>query len=92
MAMFKEKGLTVQTKIFVRSSVRAKTVTSAAWRKYNFRLTFHQPRNGPTNLFETPPSGSTLFPGAVELVRACRKCGLKVAVASSADRFKLNAT
>lgn len=31
------------------------------------------------------------FPGAVDLVRLCRKKGLKVAVASSADRMKVEA-
>src|SRR5205807_635140 len=40
---------------------------------------------------ELVPSRLNAFPGAVELVRACRNAGLKVAVASSADRIKLNA-
>ncbi len=31
------------------------------------------------------------FPGAVDLVRACRQAGLRVAVASSADRIKIDA-
>ncbi|KAF5199714.1 Nhl repeat-containing protein [Thalictrum thalictroides] len=31
------------------------------------------------------------FPGALELITECKKCGLKVAVASSADRIKVDA-
>jgi HAD superfamily hydrolase (TIGR01509 family) len=37
------------------------------------------------------PTRLRAFPGAVELVRACRASGLKVAVASSADRIKIDA-
>jgi beta-phosphoglucomutase len=37
------------------------------------------------------PSQLGAFPGACELVRACRAAGLKVAVASSADRIKVEA-
>ena len=37
------------------------------------------------------PEGLSAFPGAVELVRACRRAGLACAVASSADRIKVDA-
>ncbi|KAK9805135.1 hypothetical protein WJX72_001459 [[Myrmecia] bisecta] len=37
------------------------------------------------------PDAGIGFPGARELVAACRKAGLKVAVASSADRIKVDA-
>jgi beta-phosphoglucomutase len=37
------------------------------------------------------PSELEPFPGACELVRACRSAGLRIAVASSADRIKVEA-
>jgi HAD superfamily hydrolase (TIGR01509 family) len=37
------------------------------------------------------PTRLRAFPGAVDLVRACRAAGLQVAVASSADRIKIDA-
>jgi HAD superfamily hydrolase (TIGR01509 family) len=40
---------------------------------------------------ELVPTRLNAFPGAVELVRACRKAGLRVAVASSADWIKIEA-
>ena len=40
---------------------------------------------------ELVPSRLNAFPGAVELVGACQNAGLKVAVASSADRIKIDA-
>ena len=33
-----------------------------------------------------------MVPGSIELVRACREAGLRVAVASSADRVKVSLT
>jgi HAD superfamily hydrolase (TIGR01509 family) len=40
---------------------------------------------------ERVPGRLRAFPGAVELVHACRAAGLRVAVASSADRIKVEA-
>jgi HAD superfamily hydrolase (TIGR01509 family) len=40
---------------------------------------------------ELVPGQLEAFPGAVDLVRACRREGLRVAVASSADRIKIDA-
>lgn len=37
------------------------------------------------------PQKLRAFPGAVEFVRACRQAGLRIAVASSADRIKIEA-
>jgi HAD superfamily hydrolase (TIGR01509 family) len=37
------------------------------------------------------PERLIAFPGAVELVRSCRRWGLRTAVASSADRIKIEA-
>jgi beta-phosphoglucomutase len=40
---------------------------------------------------ERVPAELAAFPGACELVRACRSAGLRIAVASSADRVKVEA-
>lgn len=42
------------------------------------------------NTYAQPGAGIG-YPGAIELVRACKKVGLKTAVASSAERVKVNA-
>ncbi|KAI3918261.1 hypothetical protein MKX01_041581 [Papaver californicum] len=39
----------------------------------------------------TKPNSGIGFPGALELITECKKTGLKVAVASSADRIKVDA-
>ena len=93
MAMFKEKGLTVQTDDF-RPFVGAgeDRYIGGVAEKYNFALDVSSAKKRTYEIYlELVPSRLNAFSGAVELVRACRNAGLKVAVASSADRIKLNA-
>ena len=93
MAMFKEKGLTVKTEDF-RPFVGAgeDRYIGGVAEKYNFPLDVSSAKKRTYEIYlELVPSRLNAFPGAVELVRACRNAGLKVAVASSADRIKLNA-
>ncbi len=93
MAMFKEKGLTVQAEDFLPfvGAGEDRYIGGVA-EKYNFPLDVSSAKKRTYEIYlELVPSRLNAFPGAVELVRACRNAGLKVAVASSADRIKLNA-
>lgn len=93
IAMFKEKGLVVQPEDFLpfvgtgedryidgvaETHHIAHDLPAAKARTYEIYL-------------DLVPKQLKAFPGAVELVRACRKAGLRVAVASSADRIKIEA-
>lgn len=60
--------------------------------KYGFDLEIPEAKRRTYEIYlELVPGQLEAFPGAVELVRACRRAGLKVAVASSADRIKIDA-
>src|SRR6266513_1366408 len=93
MAMFKEKGLTVQAEDFLPfvGAGEDRYIGGVA-EKYNFPVDVSSAKKRTYEIYlEQVPSGLEAFPGAVELVRACRNAGLKVAVASSADRIKTDA-
>jgi beta-phosphoglucomutase len=93
VAMFQEKGLAVQPEDF-RPFVGTgdDRYIGGVAAKYNFALDLPSARKRTYEIYlERVPSGLEAFPGAVELVGACKNAGLKVAVASSADRIKIDA-
>src|SRR5437867_1263820 len=94
VAMFGEKGLTVRAEDF-RPFVGAgenRSIRGVA-EKYQFPLDIDAAKNRTDHIYlELVSSRLEAFPGAVELVRACKSAGLKVAVASNASRVKTKAT
>ena len=93
IAMFKEKGLTVQPEDFLPfvGTGEERYVAGVA-EKYDFPL---DPPAAKRRIYEIylhlVPSQLEAFPGVLELVNACRSAGLLVAVASSADEIKVRA-
>jgi HAD superfamily hydrolase (TIGR01509 family) len=91
IAMFKEKGLAVQPDDFLPfvGAGEARYVGGVA-EKYNFPLDPTEGKHRTYEIyFELVPEKLEAFPGALELVAACRSAGLRVAVASSADGNKV---
>jgi HAD superfamily hydrolase (TIGR01509 family) len=93
VAMFQEKGLAVQPEDF-RPFVGTgdDRYIGGVAEKYNFPIDLCSAKKRTYEIYlEQVPSELEAFPGAVELVRVFRNAGLKVAVASSADRIKIDA-
>src|SRR6267154_3377671 len=93
IAIFKEKGLVVQPDDFLPfvGTGEDRYIGGVA-EKYNFPVDLASAKKRTYEIYlERVPSGLEAFPGAVELVRVCKNAGLKVAVASSADRIKIDA-
>jgi len=93
IAMFNEKGLTVQPDDFLPFvGAGEQRYVGGVAEKYNFPL---DPVAGKQRTYEIylelVPAKLEPFPGVHELVSACRTTGLRVAVASSADRVKVAA-
>lgn len=91
--MFKEKGLIVQPDDFAPfvGSGEERYVGGVAER-YNFPLDAAAGKQRTYEIYlDMVPSKLEAFPGVVELVHACQKAGLLTAVASSADRIKVEA-
>ena len=89
--MFKEKGLTVQPEDFLRfvGAGEDRYIGGVA-EKYNFPLDVAEAKRRTYEIYlDLVPSELEAFPGAYDLVLACRKAGLRIAVASSADRIKV---
>lgn len=91
IAMFKEKGLTVQPDDFLPFvGAGEERYVGGVAEKYGFPF---DPVAGKQRTYEIyfslVPTKLEAFPGVPELVNACRKAGLRVAVASSADRVKV---
>lgn len=91
IAMFREKGLTVQPDDFLPFvGAGEERYVGGVAEKYGFPL---DPVAGKQRTyeiyFELVPTQLEAFPGVLELVKACRGAGLKIAVASSADRIKV---
>src|SRR5262245_54966182 len=60
--------------------------------KYKFPLDLPAAKRRTYEIYlELVPKRLEVFPGATELVRSCRAAGLRIAVASSADRIKIAA-
>jgi beta-phosphoglucomutase len=91
MAMFKEKGLIVQPGDFAPFvGMGEDRFIGGVAEKYSFPLDLPAAKRRTYEFYlELVPVRLEVFPGAVDLVRACRQSGLKIAVASSADRIKV---
>jgi HAD superfamily hydrolase (TIGR01509 family) len=91
IAMFKEKGLTVQPEDFLPfvGTGEERYVAGVA-EKYHFPLDAAAAKQRTYEIYlDLVPSQLEAFPGVHDLVRRCRKAGLRLAVASSADKIKV---
>jgi HAD superfamily hydrolase (TIGR01509 family) len=91
MAMFRELGLAVQPDDFLPFiGTGEDRYLGGVAEKYKFPLNLPAAKRRTYEFYlELVPSRLVAFPGAQDLVRACRQAGLQVAVASSADRVKI---
>lgn len=93
IAMFREKGLHVQPADFLPfvGAGEDRYIGGVA-EKYRLPLDLAAAKQRTYEIYlELVPSHLEAFPEAYDFVLACRKAGLKVAVASSADRIKVAA-
>jgi HAD superfamily hydrolase (TIGR01509 family) len=93
IAMFKEKGLTVQPMDFLPfvGAGEDRYIGGVA-EKYDLPLDLTAAKRRTYEIYlDLVPSQLEAFPKAYDLVLACRRAGLRVAVASSADRIKVAA-
>jgi HAD superfamily hydrolase (TIGR01509 family) len=93
IAMFREKGLSVQPEDFLPfvGAGEDRYIGGVA-EKYHFLLDVVEAKRRTYEIYlDLVPSKLQAFPGAVEFVTACRDAGLLIAVASSADRIKVDA-
>lgn len=91
--MFAERGLKVQPEDFLPfiGAGEDRYIAGVA-EKYNFSLDLIAAKKRTYEIYlELVPDRLNAFRGAVNLVQTCRAAGLKVAVASSADRVKIDA-
>ena len=91
IAMFKEKGLTVQPEDFLPfvGTGEERYVAGVA-EKYHFPLDAVAAKQRTYEIYlDLVPSQLEAFPGVHDLVRRCRRAGLRLAVASSADKIKV---
>src|SRR6266850_951620 len=91
IAMFKEKGLTVQPEDFLPFvGTGEDRYLGGVAEKYHFPLDLPAAKARTYEIYlELVPMQLEAFPGAQELVTACRQAGLRLAVASSADQIKI---
>ena len=93
IAMFAEKNLKVFPEDFAPfvGTGEDRYIGGVA-EKYNFPLDLPAAKKRTYEIYlELVPKRLEVFPGAAELVRSCRAAGLRIAVASSADRIKIAA-
>lgn len=93
IAMFKEKGLSVQPDDFLPFvGTGEERYIGGVAEKHNFPLDAAEAKHRTYEIYlGLVPDRLQAFPGAVELVHRLRKAGLLVAVASSADEIKVAA-
>jgi len=93
IAMFKEHGLSVQPADFLPFvGMGEDRYIGGVAEKYAFALDLPAAKKRTYEIYlELVPSRLEVFPGASDLVKSCQKAGLRVAVASSADRIKVAA-
>lgn len=93
IAMFREHGLTVQPADFLPFvGMGEDRYIGGVAEKYGVHLELARAKHRTYEIYlELVPKQLQPFPGAVDLVRLCRRSGLKLAVASSADRIKIEA-
>lgn len=93
IAMFKEKGLDVKPDDFLPfvGAGEDRYIGGVA-EKYNFQLDISAAKKRTYEIYlDLVPSQLQAFPGAVKFIGKCRKAGLLVAIASSADKIKVQA-
>jgi HAD superfamily hydrolase (TIGR01509 family) len=93
IAMFKEKGLDAQPDDFIPfvGAGEDRYIGGVA-EKYRFPLDLVEAKRRTYDIYlRLVPAQLEAFPGVHELVNACRRSGLRVAVASSADEVKVHA-
>ncbi|MGZ9226156.1 MAG: HAD-IA family hydrolase, partial [Anaerolineales bacterium] len=93
IAMFKEKGLVVQPDDFLPfvGAGEARYIGGVA-DHYGFPLDVPAAKKRTYEIYlELVPSQLEVFPGVLDLLNECRKAGLLIAVASSADEIKVRA-
>ena len=92
IAMFKEKGLEAQPDDFLPfvGAGEDRYIGGVA-EKHCFPLDLPSAKRRTYEIYlQLVPLRLKAFPGAVELVHACRQAGLRLAVASSADEVKID--
>jgi beta-phosphoglucomutase len=91
IAMFKEQGLVVQPGDFLPFvGAGENRYIGGVAEKYGFPLDLPAAKRRTYEIYlELVPSQLKAFPGAIELVHACRRADLRLAVASSADEVKI---
>jgi beta-phosphoglucomutase-like phosphatase (HAD superfamily) len=91
IAMFKEKGLVVQPTDFLPFvGAGENRYIGGVAEKYHFPLDLPAAKKRTYEIYlDLVSSQLEAFPGAYRLVLDCRKAGLHVAVASSADKIKV---
>ncbi|MBE0542239.1 MAG: HAD-IA family hydrolase [Verrucomicrobia bacterium] len=93
VAMFRERGLVVPPEDFLPfvGTGENRYIEGVA-EKHHFPLDLAQAKKRTYEIYlELVPHQLRAFPGATDLVRDCQRAGLKIAVASSADRIKIEA-
>lgn len=93
IAMFKEKGLVVQPDDFLPfvGAGEDRYIGGVA-EKYHFQLDLPSAKARTYQIYlDLVPKQLRAFPGAPELVHDCRQAGLQTAIASSADKVKIEA-
>lgn len=91
VAMFGELGLCVRPEDFLPfvGTGEDRYIGGVAER-YQFKLDLPAAKRRTYEIYlELVPKRLQVFPGAQELVKSCRQAGLRIAVASSADRVKV---
>lgn len=93
VAMFREKGLVVQPADFIPFvGTGENRYIGGVAEKYGFPLDIQAAKRRTYEIYlDLVPQRLQAFPGAQPVVTACRRAGLKTAVASSADRIKIEA-
>lgn len=93
MAMFKEKGVTVQAADFQPFvGTGENRYIGGVAEKHGVTLDILEAKRRTYELYlAMVPGRLAAFPGAVSFVTACRKAGYKTAIASSADMIKVAA-
>jgi HAD superfamily hydrolase (TIGR01509 family) len=93
VAMFRERGWVVQPEDFLPFVGTGETrYIGGVAEKYGIHLDIIEAKKRTYEIYlELVPKELHAFPGAQDLVQRCRRAGLKVAVASSADLIKIEA-
>jgi HAD superfamily hydrolase (TIGR01509 family) len=93
IAMFKERGLSVQPDDFLPFvGAGEERYVGGVAEKYGYPLDGREAKRRTYEIYlDLVPVKLRPFPGVLELVRACREAGLRLAVASSADAIKVTA-